>query len=64
MDYIALVLLYKKARVIVLTLSQNAKRGGHGAPKNMIGSRGADKVAFSFISTYRQISDWISISSL
>lgn len=29
----------------------NAKRGGHGAPKNMIGSRGADKVVLVPVGT-------------
>ncbi|GFP82044.1 probable GTP-binding protein obgm mitochondrial [Phtheirospermum japonicum] len=34
-----------------LSLTQNAKRGGHGAPKNMIGSRGADKVVLVPVGT-------------
>lgn len=29
-------------------MAQNARRGGNGAPKNMIGSRGADKVIFMY----------------
>lgn len=61
-EFIASLLqLLKMFVLIILTLSQNAKRAGHGAPKNMIGSRGADKVAFKFISASCYVTASISL---